>query len=72
MMNPMTAITLMIAKTNSASPYPRTPKKLMQMMTTRKIVTQAAALVSAAPGQNESVIDAATISRGKTTSHWMA
>jgi hypothetical protein len=68
-MNPITAVTLMMEKTNSASPYPRTPKRLMEMMTRRKMVTQAAPLTSLAPGQYETVMEAATISRGRVTSH---
>lgn len=38
------------------------------MMTNRKIVTHAAPLVSFAPGQYDTVIDAATISSGSVTS----
>lgn len=41
-MNPITAITFSIEKMNSASPYARTPKKLMLTTNTQKIATQAA------------------------------
>jgi len=40
--NPTIATTLTSANQNSASPYPRTPKRLMDTITTRKMVTQAA------------------------------
>ena len=41
-MKPMTAMTLMIAKANSASAYPLTPNRLMETMTVKKMVTQTA------------------------------
>lgn len=41
-MKPITAMTLMIEKTNSASPYPRTPNMLIATIKTQKMVTQAA------------------------------
>lgn len=41
-MKPTTAVTLMRAKTNSASPYPLTPKRLIVIVTTRKMVTNMA------------------------------
>jgi hypothetical protein len=67
--NPMTATTLMMEKTNSASPYPLTPNKLIEMIKKRKSVTQAAGLTDLAPSQKDIVIDAATISSGRVTSH---
>jgi len=39
---PMIAITLINAIQNSASPYPFTPKRLIAMITTKKMVTQTA------------------------------
>jgi hypothetical protein len=41
-MKPTTAVTLMIAKTNSASPYALTPKRLIDTMATRNMVTNIA------------------------------
>lgn len=39
-MKPMMAVTLMMAKMNSASPYALTPKRLMATIARRKIVTK--------------------------------
>lgn len=46
-MNPITAVTLIMEKVYSASPYALTPNKLIAMMTTRKIV------IAAHPGIGE-------------------
>ena len=64
----MTAVTLIMEKTNSASPYPRTPNKLMLIITNRKIVTQAAGFVDLEPSQKDRVMDAAMISSGRVMS----
>jgi len=41
-MYPITAVTFITENTNSASPYPLTPKKLITTINTRNIVTHAA------------------------------
>jgi hypothetical protein len=41
-MYPIIAMTLMVEKKNSASPYPLTPNKLIEIITTRNIVTNIA------------------------------
>lgn len=41
-MKPITAMTLINEKTNSASPYPLTPNMLMTTIITQNIATQAA------------------------------
>lgn len=69
-MKPMTALTLMMAKMNSASPKLLTPHKLMPRMTARKRVTNTALLIVSF--QYDIVIDAAMISRGNTVSHCKA
>lgn len=69
-MKPMTALTLMMAKMNSASPKPLTPHKLMPTMMARKRVTNAALLIESF--QYDMVIDAAIISNGNTVSHCKA
>ena len=60
----------MIAKTNSASPYPLTPQRLIMMMMARKTVTKMALLIPAF--QYDIVIDAAVISNGNTINHCRA
>ena len=69
-MKPITALTLMIAKTNSASPKLLTPHKLMAMMTIRKTVTKTPLLIVSF--QYDIVIEAAIISRGSTVNHCKA
>ena len=66
-MKPMTAITLMMEKMNSASPYARTPKKLILIIKVRKTATQAAGEMG--EFQYLTVIAAATTSSGRAISH---
>lgn len=49
-----------------------TNKKLIATITTQKITTNAAGLTSFAPGQYETVIEAAVSSRGRVTSQLSA
>lgn len=48
---------------------PLTPKRLMTVIATKKMVTQTVGLMSLEPSQKLMVIDAAIISRGSETSH---
>lgn len=69
-MNPMTAMTLMMEKVNSASPYPLTPKRLMIMIAIRNKVTNGA--LGSSSVQYRMVKAAAIISNGRAMSHCMA
>lgn len=69
-MKPITALTLMMAKMNSASPKLLTPHKLMPMMITRKRVTKRALFIVLF--QYDIVIEPAIISNGNTVSHCKA
>lgn len=69
-MKPITALTLMMAKMNSASPKLLTPHKLIPMMIARKRVTNMALFIVLF--QYDIVIDAAIISSGNTVSHCKA
>jgi hypothetical protein len=69
-MKPMTAMTLIIEKTNSASPYPLTPNRLIVIITTRNTVTKIA--WSSWLFQKSIVIEAAMTSSGSTTNHCIA
>ncbi len=69
-MKPMTAVTLIIAKANSASPYPLTPQRLIIIIVKRKMLTNMALL--SCGFQYMMVIEAAIISNGRTTNHCSA
>lgn len=71
MINPMMAMTLMRPRMNSTSPYPLTPKKLMAVTITKKMVIQTATLIEGVPVssgsvQNAIVIPAVVNSKGRT------
>jgi hypothetical protein len=69
-MNPITAVTFIIEKTYSASPYTLTLKKLTEMMINRKIVIEAQ--LGIGEFQYSRVIVAAMTSRGIVMAHCMA
>lgn len=67
-MNPRMAITLTVEKMNSASPYPRTPSRLMPAMQARNKATKIDLLGS---GFQYMVVKApAMISSGNTMRYW--
>jgi hypothetical protein len=69
-MKPITAVTLRMANTNSASPYPFTPNRLMTTIMMRNKVTNIAWFKSGF--QYPMVYAPAMISRGRTTIHCRA
>lgn len=69
-MNPITAVTLIMEKVNSASPYPLTPKRLMIIIATRNMVTNMALGILSV--QYRMVKDAAITSIGRVMSHCRA
>lgn len=66
-MKPIMAMTLIMEKTYSASPYPLTPNMLIVMMVARKMVTKRAR--GRDLSQYSIVRDAAMTSSGRTASH---
>jgi hypothetical protein len=68
----MIAATLIIERANSHSPYPLTPKRLMETISKRKIVTKIAWLYLCPVSQKLIVIEAEMISSGRIHNHCMA
>lgn len=70
-MKPTTAAAFIKDATNSASPNARTPQRLMPNTDTRNMAMAAGSGINSECCQKVSVLSAAMISRGMTTSHCM-